>query len=522
MPGLTKIISLTIVFLCIAAGAHANNLSISNVTLGKRDPAAKTVVIGFQMSWENSWRNKINHDAAWLTLRLHNTAASPAEKKLCRLTAAGVNPSGSSTGTGSNLEFYVPADKAGVFVRRSANGNVGPVSMLNAQLTIDYASCGFSDADQVAASIFGLEMVYIPQGAFKAGDFNGSTASLNRGSADSSPWPITSENSISVANTSGGGFRYVSAGNAGEYATGAAFTIPQTFPKGYQPFYAMKYELNEGQWVEFLNALPTASRARFDVTDNAHKNSDSVVTRNTIACSGVPLACTTQRPARSASFLTWNDLAAFLDWAALRPLTELEFEKMSRGPLMPVSGEYVWGSTDATAADALSTPEDGAETVSTNGANAAYGSTTLSGGDASSGPEYQTGALRNGIFATANSTRVSAGAAYYGVLDLAGNVKERVVTIGNAEGLSFTGAHGDGELSADAGYEGNANSTAWPGSDTVASRGVTGAAGTGFKGGSWEDSADYLRTSDRTEAALTTTISTGAMGGRGVRTYDGN
>ena len=52
--------------------------------------------------------------------------------------------------------------------------------------------------------------------------------------------------------------------------------------------------------------------------------------------------------------------------------------------------------------------------------------------------------------------------------------------------------------------------------------GVTGAAGSGFRGGSWADSAIFLRISDRTEAALTlSTAALNAFGGRRVRTYDG-
>ena len=52
--------------------------------------------------------------------------------------------------------------------------------------------------------------------------------------------------------------------------------------------------------------------------------------------------------------------------------------------------------------------------------------------------------------------------------------------------------------------------------------GVTGAAGSGFRGGSFADSANFLRISDRAEAALTSTSALNTFGGRGVRTYDGS
>src|SRR5437764_1186645 len=119
----TLTLTLTTWFLLTSASVlFANNLTISNVSLGSRNPTAKTLVVTFNVSWENSWRNKINHDALWLTVRLQNTASSPVYKKLCQIPAAGLNPAGSSTGTAANLEFYVPSDKSGAFLRRSANG----------------------------------------------------------------------------------------------------------------------------------------------------------------------------------------------------------------------------------------------------------------------------------------------------------------------------------------------------------------------------------------------------------------
>ena len=518
-----KILMAVVLGFLFSAPCYANNLSVTNVILGSRNPNAKTVAVTFNVSWQNSWRNKINHDAAWLTVRLNNSQVVPVDKHLCQVTATGLNPAGTSPGTAVNLEIYVPQDANGVLLRPSTTGFVGNISSQNVQLTINYQNCGFSDTDQIYASIFGLEMVFIPQGSFYAGDYNASVASLNSGSADAAPWKITSENPIPVTNATSGGFQYVSAGNPGEYATGASFTVPAAFPKGYNAFYAMKYEINEGQWVEFFNSVPAVARVNRDLTDNNHKNSDSVTFRNTLNCSGAPLICSTQRPSRALSYLSWMDLAAFLDWDALRPMTELEFEKMSRGSLLPNADEYIWGTQANTAGDTISgTAENGTETITTPNANANYNNTTLTGGDASQGVGYNMGPLRGGIFAGSNATRESSGASYYGVMDLGGNVKERVVTIGNSSGLAFTGVQGTGILNATTGFEGNANVTGWPGMDAQVLNGVTGALGSGFRGGSWNDSANYLRISDRAEAALTSTAALNTFGGRGVRTYDGN
>jgi hypothetical protein len=208
------------------------------------------------------------------------------------------------------------------------------------------------------------------------------------------------------------------------------------------------------------------------------------------------------------------DLAAFLDWSALRPISELEFEKTARGGILPTAGEFAWGTDSITAATTISAgPEDGSETVTNSGANANYDNMTLSGGDTGNGVDYEKGPLRNGIFAGSSSSRDSAGAGYYGVYELSGNLKERVVTIGNATGLGFSGAHGNGTLSTVSGSEGNADVSGWPGSDAV---------GSGLRGVAWDDqsSGAKLRISDRSEAAFSSTAAYPSYGGRGARTYE--
>lgn len=509
-------------FVCTSQ-ANANNLSISNVIFGDRNPASDKVVIKFDVSWNNAWKSKINHDAAWITVRMYNPSSSPIHKKLCQFATSGLNPADTSVGSNSNIQLYVPADKNGVFIRPVAYGVHSSIASTNVALMIDYSSCGFAAADTVNVSLFGMEMVYVPEGAFYAGDQAVSTASLAEGSADNDPWYISGNGPLSVSNPESNGFRYVSNANVQEDATGSSFTIPDTFPNGYGAFYVMKYEITEGQWVDFFNSLPSAARESRDLTDNNHKNSDSVQKRNTISCSGSPLVCTTLRPYRPVSYLNWMDISAFLDWAALRPLTELEFEKASRGPVFSVQGEYPWGTTSIISASAiLGSNEDGSETVTTSSANAHFGSALLGGGDASNGAEYTQGPLRSGIFASSESTRESAGASYYGILDLSGNLRERIVTIGNSTGRGFLGTHGDGYLTSLAGFEGNANELDWPGLDAVPSKGVTGTLGSGLKGGGWDDVQDRLRISDRQDAANAVAAFLNNAGGHGARTYDGN
>jgi len=175
-------------------------------------------------------------------------------------------------------------------------------------------------------------------------------------------------------------------------------------------------------------------------------------------------------------------------------MTELEFEKVCRGPNSAVAGEYAWGNANiAGLVYTLSNDGQYNEAIATNYASDPTGNASYWATDGSiNGP------LRCGIFATSSSTRAEAGASYYGVMELSGNLLERPVTLGNSNGRSFLGSHGDGSLSTN----GHATNSDWPGESGGE---VTGATGSGFRGGSWVDDATIFRVSGRRFAALTYT-----------------
>jgi len=176
-------------------------------------------------------------------------------------------------------------------------------------------------------------------------------------------------------------------------------------------------------------------------------------------------------------------------------MTELEFEKVCRGPNSAVAGEYAWGNANI-AGSVYTLSNDGQynEAIASNYASDPTGNASDSTTDGSiDGP------LRCGIFATSSSTRAEAGASYYGVMEMSGNLWERSVTLGNSDGRSFLGSHGDGSLSTN----GHATNSDWPGESGGE---VTGAAGAGCRGGYWCGVTAYLRVSDRHYAAYTSTI----------------
>lgn len=488
----------------------ANNLNISGARFEKPDSSAGTVAVVFDLSWDNSWKNSVNHDAVWVFVKYTKDQGLTWEH--ATLSHAGKNPGGTWPGTRANTDIVVPADRKGCFISRASTGT-GRMETTGVELTWNWLEDGLSPEDEVGVRVVGIEMVYVPGGSFQIGDGDGSSSSTYA-------FKVPGEGVLPVG-ISAGGVMVSSLPSTNDDIDDSPVELSgtegleenQAFPTGYRAFYAMKYEITEAQWVDFFNMLSAGAKEIRDITGPSGKNSNQTVNRNTVARNMNQAA--TSRPDRACGYLSWQDLAAYLDWAALRPMTELEFEKASRGTGQPsVKGGYAWGSAAAEAATAISGFEGGSETVTNDGANVCYGNIAFTGGDGGQGP------LRPGIFATSSSTRSQAGASYYGVMELSGNLWERAVTLGNPEGRAFQGSHGDGALETAEGYEGNATNTDWPG--YMPGEGVSAAAGSGFRGGSWlEVSADVLAVSDRSRAATTTAARLPDSGGRGARTCPG-
>ena len=470
--------------LCVFATAFvakANNVIVANTAVAGSN-------ITFDISWENSWNTNIapaNHDAVWVFVKYQDCATN------IWYHASLSNTSGDHT-AGAPLQADAVADGKGVFLRRSAlgGGNIGATA-ISLAMTIPAGSYNYK--------VFAIEMVNIPQGDFQIGD-GVSTSTFN-------------SISITAASQSSG----ISAGTIG----GASVAVPSTFPMGYNAFYSMKYEITQQQYVEFLNTLTydqqvtrqgidpiSAPGTQAFTAGNGWRNGIEILESGNNNVLPAVFACdlTDGIPDNiddgqniAMNMISWADLAAYLDWSALRPMTELEFEKVCRGPEARVAGEYPWGTIDIAVYNSgnivvatRNRPDENVGTV--NNGSAIFNVNN---------PNQATfGPVRSGIFATGLSGRASSGASYYGVMEMAGNVWERPVMVFNATGAAFTGNLGDGTLS----NIGNANQTSWPGIDSV---------GSGFKGGSYNDLATSLRTSYRSGTAGA--IRNQTYGGRGVR-----
>lgn len=515
MMVIKRIILMLVILLALVSFTYANNLQLSNLDVASTNTAAQTMTFSFNLSQENSWRTTNNYDAVWVFMKYSIDGGITWNH--ATMAGNGINPAGFVAT--SYFQIDVPPDQKGFFLHRSDFGS-GTISPSGIQFVWDYKQDGLTTAVAQAANtihkVFGLEMVYIPTGAFYAGDGNSSADfHLKAGSSDNNPWYIQNENGFSTTNSASGGNYYVGTGVTGENNSGDVFLIQASFPKGYHDFYLMKYELTEGQWVGFFNTLSNAAKLNHDITSSnlGGKNSQGVVKRNTIAwdSSNLSSKATTTKSSRPVSFISWPDVAAYAAWAGLRPATELEYEKAARGKdIAPVADEFTWGTASSTAVNSsdinpASSDENGSESIQNSAANLSRNLLGFTTGDGRAGgpADNQAGPLRVGIFAANSNNRINSGAGFYGNMELSGNLAEPVVTLGRSQGRQFLGTHGLGQLTTIAGYEGFAPNTDWPGIDSVnASRGVRYTAGIGYRGGDFASSnIRTFETSSRTYAA---------------------
>ncbi|MCP5537461.1 MAG: SUMF1/EgtB/PvdO family nonheme iron enzyme [Akkermansiaceae bacterium] len=449
----------------------ANNLQISNVSIV--NPSAGQADIQFTLSWDNSWHETwteaggtisvTNWDAVWIFAKYRQNGGL---WKHVHFTATG------HTATGGTV-IEVPHDgdgaRPGAFVRRNATGT-GTVTCTDMKLHVDIAAAGLPSADDIDISVMGIEMVYIPTGAFHLGSGGSEQQHFHTAADTNTTYLVGSEAAITMGTETGN-----------LNATGAIThgSLPVDFPKGYKAFYCMKYEITEGQYVDFLNLLDPGIAGSYFPAQSNYRH-----TITAAAGGGYESAA----PDRACSYIgSLNRALTYLDWAGLRPMTELEYEKVCRGQKQPWVNEFPWGNTTVTNITGFDgTDGSGTETAIPTNTNAHLS-------------EGVSGPVRAGIFATDTTTREQAGAGYYGVMELGGNLWEFVVSVARSQGLPFSGAHGDGDE-----YTGYGNQ--WPDSSYAYAR-----RGSSFYAG-WQ----AARTSHRNDG--NTTAENAESGARGVRT----
>ena len=388
--------------------------------------------------------------------------------------AAWLNNTGHNAPSGTSIQIGLPDESAGgggfnatanpglgAFVYRSSPGS-GTFSAPQVVLRWNYRAQGVPDEAVIDLRVFGVEMVQLQESSFWLG--SGGTESNSFTSARSTtgntvPLLIGASAPTLQGNNAGSDSLNLGARGATDLSGTGTASLAGGFPTGFSAFYSMKYELSQQEYVDFLNSLSrqqqdartatTLSSGTTSVTNRyVLSGTAGLNNRNGIRCDATvdafdPIAfyCdlngndtggeAADGKATACNYLSWADVAAFLDWAGLRPMTELEFERACRGDTDPFADGYAWANTTITAANGISNAGARNEAASNSTANAVYNNEA-----------GVAGPLRVGSFADTESSRREAGAGVSGIMELSGNLWERTISVGNAEGRGFSGRHG--------------------------------------------------------------------------------
>ena len=470
--------------------SYGNNVQITGTSVTGSN-------VTFTISWENSWYASVapaNWDAVWVFVKYQDCNT--------RLWShAGLSLLSGDHSAGSPLQVDPVSDGKGVFLRRSALGG-GDISSVSVTLKMTIPTGTYN------YKVFGIEMVNVPQGGFKLGDSSIPSA-FNE-------LDINNDNAITAANLGG---------------VPASANVPLTYPAGYNSFYCMKYEVSQEQYVDFLNSLTYNQQKSRTVTDPIsdsgtyamsatylNRNGIMIITSGSNSTIPAVYACDATAGVENnindgqntaMNMLNWGDMAAYLDWAALRPMSELEFEKTCRGAGQSrIAGEYPWGTTDINYVTTVNLTNPLKPNESYNAViNGLCNVSAYSG-------YYEAATaqpLRVGFAATGTSGRASAAAAFYGAMEMGGNVSEVVVNT-TLEGVTFSGTLGDGELLPN----GDSNVTNWP-SATSTGMGKRGGSFSMNAGGYSGNGFSFVKTSNRSYSNTNPGTRAADFGGRGVR-----
>ncbi|MFM2385357.1 MAG: hypothetical protein RL660_114 [Bacteroidota bacterium] len=473
----------TCCLLLTSMASMANNIQIANVSLSGQNTASHFTLVNFDVNWDNSWRtstNESNYDGAWIFVKWRKKGTSDWRHASINYAAPGdALACGHTSAAGATIR--TSSDGKGIWIYRDADG-IGNISFAANSIRWNYGADGVLDADSVDINVYAIEMVYIPAGTFTVGD--GSSTQFNvfstYGTSGVAQYQYTiSSNSAINVGASNGYLYYTNNTGAGVYSGGGdnSGPIPAAYPKGYNAFWLMKYEASQQQYADFLNAIDSAKYLQ----------------RNPGTFTGSHPSLIAAQPERAMGGLSIADHFSYVDWAGMRPYSELEYEKACRGAnIVPVAAEYPWGNTS----------------ISNTGGN--YVNAGLPNEAATAGNcNYSAGVslLRCGIYATSSSNRQSSGATYYGVMEMGGSIWEPTLSIGNANSRLVTAVtHGDGLL----GSSGSCDVTVWNNA-SVSLRGSS------YTGGYYGGLPSYVETSSRYYVNALTGVNTNRNNSYGIR-----
>ena len=448
MCKIMKNVILILVLVWLSLPGYSNNVRL-NGTVKVTDVTSGVATLELDLAWDNSWRDNFNWDAVWIFLKTKPASGAWSHVMLQDVQHTATNDYVVMNGKSGN-------NVVGVYVFLGKNDTRRQASTT---VTLKWA-CGSAytkasfDNNQAFLLAQGIEMVYVPFGAYYLGD--GSSANT-LGGADGKPLAISGEGAIATL--------YQRASNGAISA--AINNLNANYPKGYGGFYVMKYETSQEQYVTFLNTLTRAEQetllgASFlsALSPGRYIFGDTLqpTFRNGIILSGKssgqPYIFDNNLNGNdvygedgdgqcvACNYMSLNDLLAYASWSGLRPMSELEYERACRAPFPqdPLAGEYPWNSNSGLSRVTSITAGGRAAEIAGNT------SCNVNSGSGLTGSNQ--GPVRCGLFARTTSTQVTAGATYWGVMEMAGNVRELVAGVSHTS-LSRT-TNGGGTFSTSA------------------------------------------------------------------------
>jgi len=488
-----KILSLLLLLFCIII-TNANNLEINNLEL------IDIEYLVFDLSWENSWNldseAPANHDGVWIfaKIKINNNWEH------LFLDANDID----SETTSSNLELIFTETGTGFLAKSTI---LGAKDIYKEQIQIKLKD-PLTSLNNIEIQVFGIEMVYINPGPYFLGDAVSQNSFYDSSTQES--YFVFDESAIEQEDS----LRFL----GGE----SLLTLPDEFPKGTKGFYCMKYEIGQQQFVDFINTLTykqQLDKVNIGLDEEIGKRVMSKFNRCGIVFSKNSFS--ENNPAQFAcdlnenglfnepddgqniacNFLNGANVRAYLDWAALRPMTELEFEKIARGPANSFPKEYVWGDSSLFTIKKLLNKDQMNETFSDplpyNRGVANYNYSSI------------LGPVRSGFAANDGSDRKSSGAGYFGTMEMTGNVWEYCIST-DSIGSMFQGNLGDGMLD----ESGKSNESTWSNDDSKGNI----LRGGGWNSGNFEGFSDGA-ISDRYYYQFIVDKKRNTTGGRGVLSF---
>ncbi|MFA5780596.1 MAG: SUMF1/EgtB/PvdO family nonheme iron enzyme, partial [Elusimicrobiota bacterium] len=396
---------------------YSNNVQIGSLSFSA---TSTSMDISFTVSQEN-------------TISTFSALGTPEEVKDCvwvfvKYSTNGVGGpwlhckvSTVSAGGATSATLLNTSDKLGAFL--FANKNSSYWSSENVKLRWTVADNGLSVVpSSVTFRVMGIEFAYISTGSFvyNVANLGGTTFNNYPGSAG----PVT-------------------VSSIEHYPVGAS----NTWPNGFRAFYVGKYELSQRQYADFLNTVDPAGSSGATYYDSTLYNTwEYYIQRDVSRPVGDRYYVQLGRDTLGCNYLSWADMTAYISWAGLRPMTEMEYERAARG--RGDSRIYPWGDTDPTG-DTVETKSGTSYDCYLNYANWYDTANNLQNQD---GPtpvgHYLSGLNISG--GAVSRTNAQTGASQYGISDLSGCNWEHMINCNS----TTTPLNGDGTLTPPASWPG--------------------------------------------------------------------